>query len=360
MQGRTQRLGIGIVGTVILATVEAMTVRAGIPATDVLLNFAIGLTYLYGGLAVWAHDPANRTGRLMTAVGLTWFLPSLALTENPAVDIGNALYDVPSVLLFALIMAYPSGHLSSRFDRASVAILVVAATALNVLQLVPEPLIINEGSNGLLVGLGLSLMTAVAILRRWYVALPGSREELLPVLIAGAVFVAGLMINLVRRIFEVSDTLGDLLQAANELAPAAIPIALLIGFYRRSELRLQALVDAIPDQILRVARDGPAIDIRMRSVVGTTVDRSDRAGPARSTPSAAFASETAMAATARALDEGGLQSFDYAIDQPEGRREFEVRLAASGPDEVTAIMRDFTKTGLFSNREIIEFLINQP
>lgn len=92
MQGRTQRLGIGIVGTVILATVEAMTVRAGIPATDILLNLAIGLTYLYGGLAVWAHDPANRTGRLMTAVGLTWFLPLLALTENPAVDIGNALY----------------------------------------------------------------------------------------------------------------------------------------------------------------------------------------------------------------------------------------------------------------------------
>ena len=274
MQGRTLRLGIGIVGTVILATVEAMTVRAGIPATDILLNLAIGLTYLYGGLAVWAHDPANRTGRLMTAVGLTWFLPLLALTENPAVDIGNALYDVPTVLLFALIMAYPSGHLSSRFDRASVAILGVAATALDVINVVPEPLIVNEGSNGLLVGLGISLLAAAAILRRWYVAMPGSRAELLPVLIAGAVFVAGLMIDLVRRIFEVSDTVGDLLQAANELAPAADRHRVADRLLSAQRAAPTGIGRCHADQILRINRNGPAVDVR-------AVDRRYRHGPER-------------------------------------------------------------------------------
>ena len=46
-------------------------------ASDGLLHLAIGLTYLYGGLAIWDHEPANRTGRLMTLVGLTWFIGTL-------------------------------------------------------------------------------------------------------------------------------------------------------------------------------------------------------------------------------------------------------------------------------------------
>ena len=51
----------------------------------------------------------------------------------------------------------------------------------------------------------------------------------------------------------------------------------------------------------------------------------------------------ALTATAdRALDTGRLQAYDFALDLPAGRREFEARVAPSGPDEVTAIVRDFT------------------
>ena len=67
-----RRLAIGILGTLWAVGGEAIAMSAGRPASEGLLHLAIGLTYLYGGLAIWDHEPANRTGRLMTLVGLTW------------------------------------------------------------------------------------------------------------------------------------------------------------------------------------------------------------------------------------------------------------------------------------------------
>ena len=43
-----------------------------------------------------------------------------------------------------------------------------------------------------------------------------------------------------------------------------------------------------------------------------------------------------------ALDTGDLQAFDFSLDLPGGPRDFEARIAPSGADEVTAIVRDFT------------------
>lgn len=104
---------------------------------------------------------------------------------------------------------------------------------------------------------------------------------------------------------------------------------------------MQALIDAIPDRIIRIDRDGHATNVRGAG-----------AAPGASATEVAVArtfdalgsgvDEIAMAATRRALDEGGLQSFDISIETPVGRRELEARVTASGQDEATAIIRDFT------------------
>ena len=52
--------------------------------------------------------------------------------------------------------------------------------------------------------------------------------------------------------------------------------------------------------------------------------------------------EVALASADRALETGELQAYDFSLDLPGGKRDFEARLAPSGPDEVTAIVRDFT------------------
>ena len=54
------------------------------------------------------------------------------------------------------------------------------------------------------------------------------------------------------------------------------------------------------------------------------------------------AGPAALAATADALDTGELQAFDVSLDLAGGTRQFEARIAPSGADEVTAIIRDFT------------------
>ncbi len=310
---------------------EAFAISIGTTPESGLLQLAIGLTYLYGGLVIWDHEPANRTGRLMTLVGLTWFIGTFIGSSVAVVDeLALALEDTSAIVLLALVLSYPSGRLETRVDRAAVAILAVGVTALNVLYSTSLTIIADK-SSGLYGGLALAVMTSVVVLRRWLVAPPRQRQDLLPVLVAGAVFLGTLIFNIVRRIVDVPEDVGAILIAAKDLAPAAIPIALLIGFYRQSEHRLQGLLDAIPDQMVRFTRDGHYLDSGI-----------DDPGRGLFEQMVGEAPEAAVASAERALDSGRLQAFDFSLGSPDGRREFEARIAPSGADEVTAIIRDFT------------------
>src|SRR4029079_1912289 len=105
-------------------------------------------------------------------------------------------------------------------------------------------------SLGLYGGLFLATMTTAMIIRRWVIAPARERRDLVPVLVAGLVFLLTLSINLIGRIANVPDDVRAVLVAARDLAPAAIPIALLVGFYRQSERRMKALVEALPDRMI--------------------------------------------------------------------------------------------------------------
>jgi signal transduction histidine kinase len=130
--------------------------------------------------------------------------------------------------------------------------------------------------------------------------------------------------------------------AARDLAPAAIPVALLIGFYRQSERRLRAVVDAIPDRMVRFDRDGDYLP-DTAAAVEVAEDAMVPSGRQLHEAMFAVAGGRALQATADALDTGRLQAYDFTLDVPGGRRELEARVSPSGPDEVTAIVRDFTE-----------------
>jgi signal transduction histidine kinase len=342
-RGRELRAVIGVLGTVWALSAEAIALQAGESPAAVLLDLAIGLTYLYGGLAIWGRAPANRTGAKMTAVGLTWFLAALDGSQIPIVgDLGGALGDVSAAFLLALVLSYPGGVLETTVDRVGIAVMLVGTTTISVIAMQPGLSFLTEGGGVLYVALGLAVMASALILRRWLMAPPRTRSDLSPVLLAGAVYVVTTGVNIVRRIALVPDSTSELLVALVALAPAAVPVALLIGFYRQSERRLQALVDAIPDPIVRIGRDGRPLDAvggtHPAQGMATRTPGERRSGEAR----LATEQDGTHAAVVRALDDDRLQSLDVVLDLPEGRRDLEVRLAPSGPDEVIAIVRDFT------------------
>ena len=109
---------------------------------------------------------------------------------------------------------------------------------------------------------------------------------------------------------------------------------------RRSETRSRALLDAIPDLMFRIARDGTYIEAKGRreslvrpaeEIVGRTVNELLPAEVA----------EQFIHALAQP-PEAGVQSIDYRLTIGGEERWFEGRLVPSGNDEVVVIVRDFT------------------
>jgi signal transduction histidine kinase len=337
------RLIVGGVGLVWGLAAEALYHRAGVPAYEVLLDLAIGWTYLYGGLAIWASRPANPSGRMMTLVGLTWFIGNVGVSDISGLhEIASVLGDIAAVALIALILVYPSGRLETRLDRATIVILAVGSIVNNAIQFLPVPSDFDVGLGRLVGGVALTGVAGVVVIRRWVVAPRRRRPELLPVLIAGSILLGVLVTNLVIQIIPAPEAIESFLVAGKTLAPAAIPLALLVGFYRQSELRQRALVDAMPDLMIRLTRDGRYLDIQTGNsallggaVPPAGVDRIEDVLPAD-------AAEAIRSAASMAMGTGSLQTSDVVVELPGGRREFEIRVTPSGADEATAIIRDFT------------------
>ena len=188
---------IGVIGLAWGLASETLYYRSGAAAPDVLRDLAIGWTYLFGGLAIWSSRPANPTGRLMTLVGFTWFIGNLQLSDLPVIDtIGTAFADVVFVCLIALILVYPTGHLETRLDRVTVVVLAVGTTINNAIRLLPWPPGIDIEPARLYVGVALASFAGIVVIRRWVVAPPRRRGELLPVLIGGTILMGVLITSL--------------------------------------------------------------------------------------------------------------------------------------------------------------------
>ncbi len=108
------------------------------------------------------------------------------------------------------------------------------------------------------------------------------------------------------------------------------------------EARHRALVDALPDLLLRLRADGTYLEIGgdvtklhnpPGSVVGSTV---------RELLPEDVAAQL-MQCVASSLERGALATVEYTLRTVDGQdRDFEVRIAPVGPDEVVAVVRDVT------------------
>jgi signal transduction histidine kinase len=106
-------------------------------------DLVTGWTLIACGLVAWSRHPESRSGALMAATGFSWFLGNFATSGIDPVDwLGaHALYVYRGPLVH-LLVTYPSGRLSSRLDRAAVAVGYVVAVVTPVWRSEPATIVL--------------------------------------------------------------------------------------------------------------------------------------------------------------------------------------------------------------------------
>ena len=103
-----------------LAVAEALVALAGPvdPAWYGTLYPVVGTAYVGSGLLAWYRRPANRTGPLLVAAGLVMYVAGFELTGTPGLSaIGLVLSLAPIAVILHLLLAFPTGRLTTRAGR---------------------------------------------------------------------------------------------------------------------------------------------------------------------------------------------------------------------------------------------------
>jgi signal transduction histidine kinase len=96
------------------------------PALATALLLFVSGSFVFAGLIGWSRRPHNRTGMLMVAVGFGVFVTSLAEANRSLPYTLGAVFGSMFIAVFVhLLLAYPSGELTSRYAR----VLVIAGYA---------------------------------------------------------------------------------------------------------------------------------------------------------------------------------------------------------------------------------------
>jgi len=111
----------------------------------------------------------------------------------------------------------------------------------------------------------------------------------------------------------------------------------------RSEQRLNALVEAIPDILFRISTDGTILDFKAH-------DEDQLAAPPSAIPGSNLAdgllpphvAEHGLQTIREAVATSEPRTFEYRLDVPAGSLNFECRVVPSGPDECVCMVRDIT------------------
>jgi PAS domain S-box-containing protein len=136
---------------------------------------------------------------------------------------------------------------------------------------------------------------------------------------------------------------NDQLEAVSAAAGFALANERALRAAELMEKRHRALIDAIPDAMVRVARDGTYLDVRADDVSLLLLPPEELIGRnVRDVLPPQLADEV-MACLERTLTEGGVSSFEYEIEIDGEVHLNESRMMRSGPDEAVTIMRDFTE-----------------
>jgi signal transduction histidine kinase len=112
---------------------------------------------------------------------------------------------------------------------------------------------------------------------------------------------------------------------------------------RESEFRSRAMLQAIPDMMFRANRAGVFVDYKPREMFRTVAPAEFFIGKHLADIVPADTAEAGLKTIATVLQTGQMHVLEYALVVEGVSRDYEARVAPSGPDEVVAIVRDITQ-----------------
>jgi signal transduction histidine kinase len=121
---------VGATGSVLLL------VANDAPNVQVVLMQWISVPYVLAGLVAWWRRPDSRLGVLMIAGGFAIGLSALQVSDADVLYTIGAWFDlVPAAIFLCVYLSFPTGRLSSRFERALVAACFAAAVGLQLAKI---------------------------------------------------------------------------------------------------------------------------------------------------------------------------------------------------------------------------------
>ena len=272
---------IAVIGAALLAIAMAVLItsdREEDRAVILVLGPLIALAFIGTGLFAWLRRPDNRTGALMTAVGLTWCLGAFSWSDDPVIfAIGISLGALSNGVLVHLLVAFPTGKLETRLEKGVVWLAYVLA---GVIPFLLAFIMETAGSdtcdgcrdNPVLIwdnpGLADAIDTVaaiaaavavigmlVAIWRRWRRSGPAHRKAFTPLLYVVAIGFGALGVSQVGRAAGGEGTMAEVFQLVGLLGFLAVPFGFLIGLLR-GRLSRAVAIDAL---IARLGSERPSV-----------------------------------------------------------------------------------------------------
>jgi signal transduction histidine kinase len=222
-------------------------------ALELPVIVAVGWSFIFVGLYASARRPHNRVGTLMTIVGFAWFIPAIGWIPTP---LTATIYYVGAPFYLAVLahifVAFPSGRLHQRVDRATVAVAyiwVVGASLASAIAFNPTrncPLCVRNllfvpGAGHLqdviqlLLGVGTALVAVLVIgvtVHHWRSASPPGRRIMAPIIWAAAPALADELAYALQIAGVIPSRTSEVVSSIQYLLLAIVPVGFLVGVLR--------------------------------------------------------------------------------------------------------------------------------
>ncbi|MEU8382725.1 sensor histidine kinase [Streptosporangium sp. NPDC048865] len=206
---------------------------SAVPAGEVVTVVTaagVAVAFVGAGLAAVRVRPRNRVGPLMIAVGLLWLLARFAPLPATAGGVRTALAGMWAAVLAHVVVAFPTGRLTTRLPRAVVGTAYLSTAGVAVLGttgLVPDAVVRGAAMTGAVLS-GLAVMGLQV--SRWRSSTVTRRRSLDPVFSA-AVVATALFVAL--KPVMIAGVAVQGLTPVMQVALAAVPLAYVGGLLRR-------------------------------------------------------------------------------------------------------------------------------